>query len=293
MDISSAMPGEWAEGYMGRLARLNGETSRSKLKRALERHLLSRGVRVQPSHGFIPLVAEVADLTIEEVIVGHTTWPVRRIVARPSGSVFFEELFTNNTQKGLLKRGREQNWLCPKCATAFGEFSYWHRNHQIPGQMHCQTDGTPLQYVERTPTLLEQPHELLARCHEPSASLRECVTGNANIAKATSILVALVEERVISSGATCLRVLNERAVARGFTADGSGRYPELRSQIATDFPAEWIAHSIPATSRTLPDRLGFVDLIFLADPSYASGIGLSIVIAALFDDSASAIDALR
>ena len=159
MGVPDLLPGEWLEGYLGRLAILNGESTRSSLEAALRSWLESEGRAPRRTTGLVPPVAVATWLPIGEISAGYTTWPALHATDRPTGNDFFVRRFEAQGWKSMFRRLRYHEWLCPDCVASDVSkcpfFSYWRRDHQLPGHLWCVKHSSPLMFLENESSFLE------------------------------------------------------------------------------------------------------------------------------------------
>ncbi|WP_310462469.1 TniQ family protein [Sphaerotilus sp.] len=145
----SILPGEYALGYQGRFACLNGWRSEEQLNQALldvSGH--SGGTFLDVSR--VEALSMAAGLTVENFVSHHTTIPLRRAFVADDAI-----LSHGNTQQrdilsmSALKHMDARAYFCQVCMnedlTQYG-LSYWRRMHQILGAYHCPTHCVPLCY---------------------------------------------------------------------------------------------------------------------------------------------------
>lgn len=290
MIIPPIQPQEWLEGYRGRLARLN-QTSRLHLLDELRAEV--GGERQQCASEFALLTSRATGVSIPEIMMQHTTWPVTAVLDKPRRAELGTMTASQLGAFRLSHRERQRAWFCPICATEESSrlfLSLWHTSHQIPGEVACNLHGCPLRGIEPAELLKTMPHEHLQygdSVEHPQASLPLAPA----VVLALEMLRRVRIEEIEFDAGRCAQVLLDRvATAKGrWQDDDAVEFLQLR--IADRFPHGWLDDAMPRSSGTT----GWIFAVQTAlGRSFrpATPITVAVVAATLFDDATSAIAAL-
>ena len=281
-------PDELLSGHIGRLALWNTARQRVDFEFDLRRSLAARGHRLAAGTGFVPLVAFLAAKPIDEIILKHTLWPAQRATDHEEGLAYFECMFTTGSWRGVAYRLRAAHWLCTECITcdvATHKHSYWHRGHQLPGQMRCERHKIPLRHVhvERKPFLFEQPHEALERSKETDGILRECASENRYVQRAMTIHSSIVNGVFQAPRSSFRPAFLMQSELIGMGADSRGKFSRLESLVQERFPSEWIAHAMQGNKAPGPATFAFIEDALNSGGRVLSPIAVAVIAAALFE----------
>jgi hypothetical protein len=145
------LPDEWVRGYVGRVASLNGWSSKSGMADALI------GVKGKARAGgrevtMVQLMASVAAMDLNLFLRDHSLFGLWRSVARRQpGSMLGQDKKTGILWALGMRSSRNQGYLCPVCVQEDVDFhgqSYWRREHQLPGRVSCPRHKVPLRCVD-------------------------------------------------------------------------------------------------------------------------------------------------
>lgn len=246
----SLMDDEMDRGYLGRVKRLNGYQEKRQATdalRAWDAALRGDVGRVATTE----LLSSCAAVSLETFTNAHMTLPWRRAI-----TPFHAEIGHGSAEAASIHRisgfrlARNGAYLCPECIaddhSSVG-FSYWRREHQIPGRYLCRRHQMPLRRVEDEWAFLEAPVVYLARSMPIAYALIEASSQHSMTQRFSAIGEALMERSAPLPLRAVMRALKQRARALDLQADGSeAKHPLLSDLILDRFPRDWLDEIFPA-----------------------------------------------
>lgn len=147
LHIPELMPDEFVLGYRARIGRVNGISDKAKLSNSL-RNVFENQVDSKNETSLVEKLATLSKVSMQNFIKFHTLIPLQTAVTSK-----------NNRKCDLNKRlsalgprlMRQDIQCCEHCISEdmeFHGFSYWRRNHQLPGIDWCQKHAKPLIQLE-------------------------------------------------------------------------------------------------------------------------------------------------
>ena len=293
MHVPKPLPDELLNGYVGRIASLNGIArveARSKVVNYAEQSQGTRRVK-----NWVLAIAPLMGMTWQQVVLQHTLLPFTAAV-RPkplSGG-----LKPSCPLSALATRSYgDRMHLCQDCVQEdlrFWGISYWRRSHQLPGMFLCPKHRRPLLRI-RTPKYSELPlpqeEALVAHPLEPDAVAQ--AQSNVVIDRFASICVELLERSEPFLVGQMSAAIQPKLRAR-FGSGGSRTGERWLSEIAQrEAGGPWLRLVFPELDRQdargkVPDfdRVG-QNRVFAA-PSKRYALALAL----LYDSSDDALNAV-
>ena len=175
----SPMPEELYRGYLGRVININGLKDE---KDAINRISSMFGTEKSPHYRWQYCAEELglmAGMTEEKFIQFHTNNPTHMALTIPFGYFSSQEIRTNSKIQ-LLNGSSPSAFFCRECVSedeVFHGFSYWRRDHHLPGQLWCPKHRIALQISNGKTPFLQSPSTFISS--EKSAPMKlsaECIT---------------------------------------------------------------------------------------------------------------------
>lgn len=170
------LPGEFAMGHAGRIGRVNAFMEGwYPLAKALSEHGHRRLPIRQPT--VIHTLAKLAEMEAETYASEHSLVGISAFRIGISGDLHSWTALQACDWRTLS----HNNKWCTDCAQSDRDrygFSYWRRDHQVPGQLFCETHHCVLQGIESDDAFLLFPHECkrwsksVSQAEQPSAASR-------------------------------------------------------------------------------------------------------------------------
>lgn len=297
MDLPSLLPMEWLNGYCGRVARIN---SLKPQIRGIAQRLHKAGTQVTTGGSsapaaLIPAFAAAMGMDPLTVVLNHTTWPAILATNRPSRSEILTRLLAADTRHIFSRPARREEWFCPGCAQEDLKslpFSFWRRDHQLPGSFRCDIHHCALLAVERDQAVKAMPHELVDSKALPISKVAQALLGDQYAERASGIASAInggtlnlqvndVADLLLAHAATRLKLAAEEVSPEDIKA-------LLRQQVN----AQWVGLALQYGSSQARDRFAYVDRLLFGNYGAMSGAAVAIVAAALFASADDAVEAL-
>jgi len=228
------LPDEFAPGYLGRVARFNGISSKSDATRYLKAMV---GVPGESLHTFplTCLLARVSGLTTEQFCVSHTLLPLQRSIADtwddlPHGS----REHTNILWTQPLRQLRVGAYLCAECIredVQFRGLSYWRRSHQVPGRYWCPKHGGPLRTCASAQALFVQPKAALAESQAVDGSWVCSLRRTADVQRYLDVCDDFLDSRRPIGTRYASRAIRTRSEQMGFHYGKGAQKGKLLSEV--------------------------------------------------------------
>ena len=240
---------ELAEAFLGRLARINGARSESALYILMQSVLKKVGDEGRKIPHF-DYLARALNISLKDFVCRHTTIPFRRSIAS------YDEKFAHGTYKNDsmlaysgFRQTRKGSFFCEKCVNQdllrLG-FSYWRRDHQLPGIMCCREHEEPLAYTEVKDAFFFCPSEYLESSIPISLNWAKSLHLNTYISRFVALSRILVEQEFPFEVRKIRLVLRDQAEKKEFSIkNGECERKLISDEIISKFPEDWLATVFP------------------------------------------------
>jgi hypothetical protein len=293
----SSLPDEIASGYLGRLFRLNGWPADQLGMRELA-GLLGKSERTQREVSTAEMLAEVAGMNLHAFVADHTLLPLQRAVTRRApGDLLGGKNWQSTLCVQAMRSMRPNAYLCPVCVKedqGFHGFSYWRREHQMPGRFRCSKHGCGLYRVSGNRSFWNSPAE--------SADIAEPVTDRALMCEPMrsaadrflDVCTALLHKGIPQDESQVSLNVIDRAMQLGLHV----RRPEISRELVSDlvkntFENDWLESVIPGLPHVKKGVL--YEVIDRTRSGRVPGFSTfthALVYAALFSDADEAVNAM-
>lgn len=289
--IPIALPDEHAMGVLGRLARQNGLISRNQMIRALRANSTDQG-----NVPLLWLIGEAIGLSKFKIETEHSMlpalFPINRYSENPDASSKRVRLVGC---LGLLPADT-MGW-CPSCRdtdTATHGFSYWRRQHQLPGIDWCRehvrpTVQTPIEMSFNVPGHQNTHGPLSVSYVEMEAEIH-----NPAILRLEKILTSWLLLTTPYSITAWVKVVTEACKKMDLRTGEIGKRSVVSDLIQDQFPHSWLFRYMPEVVNKKPATYirkidGAAQDKHLAYPA----LTCATILAVLFDDADEALAALQ
>lgn len=248
----SILPGEYALGYQGRFARLNGWRTESQLNQALLDFSGHSGETFFDVSK-VETLSMVARLSVEDFVARHTTMPVRRAfvsddLIRPRGNARQHEFLSMSALRHMNLRA----YFCQICSNedcARYGFSYWRRTHQVVGIYYCPMHGVPLSYVVGAESFRCSPLFCVGLSETISSDWVSNILKCAPILRYTEICMDLLSQESPRRMKCISGKLSSKARSQGFI-QGRGRVNGVyfSDYIIDILNVAWLERLVPGSS---------------------------------------------
>lgn len=154
------------------------------------------------------------------------------------------------TRSGM-KLARPRAYFCQKCVTEQQDihgFSYWHREHQIPGALWCSKHMTPFNYVNNETAFLFPPAFFLKSAFTVDKNLIAIVQPNPAIQKFLQLSKSLMNRDKPLDNKSVTNALKTRAIEMRLLNSGGTQKDRLFSDIVLGtFNLRWLYMTLPPT----------------------------------------------
>lgn len=197
-----------------------------------------------------------------------------------------------------LRRGlalpRANAYFCQSCVAAdlVAGYSYWRREHQLPGVFVCQLHGEPLL---RTPDLSafdDQPSEAMANAElEPLATDPETLESGA-VARFQSFAEVFLRRSSPLDKAPYVAAVMRRGAEHGFVTRPRIKCRRISELVSSRFPPRWLLDVFPGIAGVSPGGL-FAPIDYVLKPTgHAATAGHCAALAIMYRSPSEFFEAL-
>jgi hypothetical protein len=241
--------GEFVRHYLARLGRVNDGTSDQQLRARLRR--LLGLAEDDTATTLVELIAQANRKAVAEVLRENSlvpfTFHTAPATTGQSGDRWYVPIVRT---RGLTFR---KHWmaLCQRCVQRDLErgFSYWRRNHQLPGEIVCSTHEQPLVRIEDAPDFGLTPSEALDRS---SKLIYDCgqdhFKATTQVSRYLEFAHYFMQQRCPIPQETYISAVGQRAAELGYCRDP--RWPTgkfISDDVLGLYPAAWLSGALPVT----------------------------------------------
>lgn len=238
------LPDELDRSYLGRVLAINGWGEGKDAIAAFIRCQSLAGVSTDTAN-VIELLSGVAGVSTEHFFCAHSLLPLRRAITN-----YYGELEHGSLQrKSLLRLGdhamlRPGAYFCEHCLTQeIGKHGvgYWHRSHQIFGQVWCPEHKTPLRYTADLNAFARSPSVALGSSASVAGSIVKDAINSPEVNRFLCIAERLLNVNKALSVKYISYALRDAAHQKGLrTAKGCTARPLLSDYVKKRFPHHWL-----------------------------------------------------
>jgi TniQ len=287
-------PDELDRSYLGRVLAINGLGEGKDAIAAFVRCQSLAGESTDNAN-IIELLGSVAGVSTEQFFRAHSLLPLRRAITNYYGDLEHGSL----QRKSLLRLGdhamlRPGAYLCEHCV-AKDIVGYWHRSHQVIGQVWCPEHKVPLRYVADPNAFSRSPYAAL----DSSVPLPDLLVMEAIKSPEVNRFLSIAERLLHAKKALSVKyisyALRDAANQRGLrTVRGCITRPLLSDFVRQRFPHDWLTSVCDDLIQKAPGVLHKQ----LDETLFQSGANASIetylmAAAVLFDSAEQAIQSLE
>lgn len=244
MILAEASTDELAEGFHGRLKRLNQCMSNKSLLDKLKSHFGLEGQDI-PRAG---VLAKAAGLDISEFCRGHTFIPYQRAVTRnQTDSMHGDPADVTALIYLAFKRPRSTASFCPECAKkdlVSRGYSHWRRKDQIPGFDWCSMHGIPLMQCDKRLVTDCMPSHIIG--NKPDfVDQEEGLLDNPVIQRYMLISEGFLSTKTPLYPTSASQLLKQRAQKLGLRIGRTGNKESLSDLALQLAPTDWLQRLLP------------------------------------------------
>lgn len=287
-NIPTLLPDEIDRSYLGRFMLATGAATQGELLARIGDSLKTR-VGESETQTRIELLSEFLEMPTTEFCRNHTMLPIRRAVTS-----YFPHMNHGDSQmKSMLKYsgvrlarpGAFCCTVCIKCDQQTHGVGFWHRSHQIPGQLWCPEHKTPLAYIDDDDAFLSPPENCRDQYKPIAGKWVDESKENEVVQRFLAISLALLNRASPFSVSTVSEVLKKHGAKLGFqTNSGNVKAKLFSDELVQSLPREWLFSVMPAlvgkkTGKAMPQ----IDGVFYMKTSASSATAYLLALAVLFD----------
>jgi hypothetical protein len=289
MVIALPLPDEFIRGHYGRLRQLN--KFRTTQRCASLRFLGSSEVKGENRQLPHQLVASAIGMDTSTYLRRHSLIPFLQLAAPDEWST--SDFETPGAKKGVATcLARPNAYFCLDCIQFDLEtqhFSYWRREHQLPGVDVCEKHRLPLMRTGDT-RAFEYPPEAWQRSAEPVspdlASLHSLPIVGRYLSVARRFLTG--GQRVWRHSAAVYHRMH--AARHGLRVGLRGSRPNLSSFVAQNFPTLWLEEHFPSLLNMGNNKSCATIDAACRSAQHTAGMAHAMILAATSDCSTTTLD---
>lgn len=295
--VPSVFSDELDRGYLGRVIRVNGYQKPEQLSRSINECYQINYASGRKS--WFEMLCKITGMTGEEFAVGHTCLPLKRGITSnhpdiPHGSSKNPNICLIST----VSKSYVAGFFCEECVKYDIErlgVSYWHRNHQIPGQFWCQQHLCALRMSIEQDVMLKLPQELIDVTPSLPQDIVNEARKNCYVRRYLEIARFLYSRSEGIDVAKIVPVLKERAKKIGYqTYSGPVRLRLISDEVNNVFPKSWIEKVFPSlTKKSIEEYFSQIDGVLYMRKSSSTVIAYLLVLSVIFEDSEEAINFIQ
>jgi hypothetical protein len=296
-NVPALMPDEIDRSYLGRFMLATGAATQGELLARMA-DSLGTGAGEKEIQTRIELLCEFLQMSTTEFCRNHTMLPIRRAVTS-----YFPSLNHGDSQmKSMLKYSgvrlaRPGAFCCTECIQRDQQVhgvGFWHRCHQIPGQLWCPEHEIPLAYIDNDDAFLSPPESWQERYKPIAGKWVDESKENVVVQRFLGISLALLNRASPFSVRTVSEVLKKQGAKLGFQTNAGNVKAKLFSdELLQSLPREWLFSVMPAlvgkkTGKIMPQ----IDGVFYMKTSSSSATAYLLALAVLFETPEVALSEL-
>lgn len=289
MTIPMPQADELSIGQVGRMRLATGRSSSPVCIAAIRR---SAGL-TDSGMSIVELLAQTSGIDIATYAAQHSMLPVTAIAYDQSKGENECAWSRSILRYKGMTTPRPNAYLCLSCvATDMSRksYSYWRRQHQLPGAHFCLEHNEPLRFVEGKQAFDKQPaHVLELSIQSPLARDSDALTSKAverfqSIGQALLVTTLNVRERQLR------QALASRAASKGIRVWTNGTLPLLSDVAAGMFPMAWLADVLPgAETKMMGEYFSALDNA-VRPTATTTGTAYCMAMAIMFDSAKQAFE---
>ena len=290
MIVPRLQDGELARGAIGRLRVFNDLPSYAVAVKCIR---LKAGVEDE-SLSVPEALASVMGTSLQALTTQYTMLPYTAHVAVDGASRTPCPWPSPTLRRLGLALPRAHAYFCRSCVAAdlVAGYSYWRREHQLPGAYVCQLHGEPLL---RTPDLSafdDQPSEAMANAElEPLATDPETLESDA-VARFQLFAEVFLRRSSPIDEATYAAAVMRRGAEHGFVTRPRIKCRRISELVSSNFPPGWLLDVFPGIAGVSPGEL-FAPIDYVLKPTgYAATAGHCAALAIMYRSPSEFFEAL-
>jgi hypothetical protein len=292
--IPELMPDEIIHGWRGRVAALNSLSKIRQVESLLRLCAEETVTELGDDPDFIECAAAALGVSRQELLRRHTLPPffdaLGELKQNKPGTKSAKHLRAYLRQVPFRVDGKEA-LFCRQCAKedlASRKYSYWRRNHHLPGVLCCSKHGTPL--------LSAGTHEAFDRCphHFLDAQPKECAIPHDELARQILLRYSQIAADIldcaplINSTAASFK-LGQRANALGLRISSAGRRKTPSTCVMELLPLGWLQKTFPRVRWETGKFISTFDGACSPRATRYTTVTLCLLAAVLYEDADQAL----
>ena len=296
MFFPTLRPEEHLEGYRGRLRFLNGLRDGKAVSIALDDEDAARTGRRSHRLGFVELVAARHEASTHDLLMRHSLWPFSAAADRPISPAAVNAMAgTQAGRTSIMRWARPDAWMCHECVRediGFWGYSYWRRQHQLPGVLWCDKHGSELAHVHLGAVVSGMPDHFMEVSKVANAELCERARKLGAITRYLEICQGILDSAVYIRRADCAERLAVEAISSGLCTSARGAGAAMFELARATLPSDWLEDVFPKIDWQRRGKVTVMDAVFGHQHYAAPTAAIALAAALLFESSDDALRSL-
>lgn len=252
MTLVRIQDGELARGYFARLGRVNDGTTDRQLSARLRR---SVGLDDRDaSKTLVELIGRANQMSVSDLVSRHSMVPFIFHTARSKAGYKCCAWSDRVLRLYGLMHSTRWGMLCETCVRSDLErgYSYWRRDHQLPGATTCGFHARPLMRVDDVEAFALLPTDALKGTGSVM-QLKHSHNSRADhwVSRYLDFASHFMQQPTPTKESVYISAVGKRAVERGYCRDP--RWPSrlISDDIVDVYPTDWLADILPRVSEKI------------------------------------------
>ncbi|RJG05263.1 hypothetical protein D3870_03840 [Noviherbaspirillum cavernae] len=294
LEICRPLPDEVIQGWRGRMRSVNCIGPKEKIEALIEAHARSLDTNIPADADFFQHVASILHMPREQLIHQHTLTPFFNALEglklnKPgTKSTRHREAVERHAPFKLGGKHPRYCWQCAQEDLSSMGFSYWRREHQLPGALWCMEHHSLLSTVPRRDAFDQCPHEITDAVIEQRAQEFH-PEQTAFLKRYAYIVNEIFEQRPTIDSRAASIVLGKKARIADLRISKLGTRPTVGNRLMELLPRWWLEETIPRVHWIPHKYISSIDGICSPDATRYTTATLSLLAALFYEDEQQAV----
>lgn len=241
------LPNELLQGYVGRIAALNGCGNETEVAKQLSSAVGSDSENAAKAT-VLTATCAFNRIDLGQLLALHTCHAISSSIGSATHATGRDRRMGHTASKLAVRNPGRRLLFCPKCVAEDRRkyrFSYWRRDHQISGKFACAQHATFLEITPEsrwTTFFLEDVPRYKCVAEAKDLSL---FVNNRNIGFVLEFLDFMLRANLVIDRVQCTRVVRKALRRTGDDPSKPGWYIEFCKRVEAVFPMAWLRLVFP------------------------------------------------
>jgi len=294
LTVCTPQENELLEGWQSRMGAINYLPDGVKIDQLIGVVARQQNTSLTAELGFDYYASVILGMSREALLQNHTLSPffnaLQGLKPNKAGnkSLKHRQAFE---RKAPFRLGGKFLHYCQQCAkedlALFG-YSYWRRDHQLPGMLWCSKHGHQLKSVRRRDAIEQCPHQITDslvdnRVHSLTQVQTEVLKRYARISSEILSQASAIDSLAASA------VLNHQAKTKNLRISKLGKRTTVSSELTRLLPIWWLNETSPRVQWVQDKYISTIDGACIPGTTRYTTTTLSLLAALFYEDQTQAI----